>query len=246
MKTHKWAQIAVVVVSGFCPLPSAFSQRVLTADGLAAFGTNAATGGGGGGGGDITSNLAHWWKFDEGTGTTAADSAGSDTATLHGTTAWTAGMIGANAIAYPSATGSGCSLASSVTTGTTFTYAAWIYWKGAAATYQNLFSQGGSSGFWINSSKIDWVFSGLDHRSNTVITANTWHHIAVVCNSSAVTFYLDGVPDGTTSSAVSFTADGMGADGGNSGEAFNGNHDDVRFYTRALSATDISTLYSFR
>lgn len=194
--------------------------------------------GGGGGGGDITTGLVAWWKFDEGTGTSAADSTGNGhTGTLNGSAGWTTGRIGANAVAY---SGGGTSF-SAITTGTTFTYAAWIF-PTSSGGFQNLFTEGGAQGLWFGEGAFIIYYFGGEHFNTTPITLNVWHHIAVVNNGGNVTFYVDGVADGTITSAPSFNANGMGADGGSSGEAFAGNHDDVRFYSRALSGTDIATL----
>src|SRR5205823_6247258 len=50
-------------------------------------------------GGDITSSLVAWWKFDEGLGTTAADSSGGGrNGTLNNGPTWIAGKIGSNAV----------------------------------------------------------------------------------------------------------------------------------------------------
>jgi hypothetical protein len=205
------------------------------------------SGGGGTGTGDITSNLEGWWKFDEGTGTNAADSTvNGHTGTLNGDATWhSPGKIGASSASYSGTTGGGTSI-SPITTGTTFTYSAWIYLSsGAAAGYHNLFTAGSGSGLWLRSTdKIDFYFGG-DHESNTALSRDTWHHIAVVNNAGSVTFYLDGNSDGTAASGPSFNADGMGCDGGTGGECFVGYQDDVRLYTRALSSTDITDLYAY-
>jgi hypothetical protein len=64
-RMKKWACTAVFV-SSFFILHSSLSQSVLTADGLAAFGTNTATGGGGGGGGgDDLVNISLQWLADD-------------------------------------------------------------------------------------------------------------------------------------------------------------------------------------
>src|SRR3989344_4345202 len=46
-----------------------------------------------------TSGLVAHWKFDEGSGTTAADSAGSNTGILSGGPTWTTGKLG-NALSF--------------------------------------------------------------------------------------------------------------------------------------------------
>jgi hypothetical protein len=83
------------------------------------------------------------------------------------------------------------------------------------------------------------------------VTAGNWAHVAYVVNSSnsAVYVYVNGSLVGT--SAIT-TPTGYSANPFNSGshtvpvttQGFNGAIDDVRFYNRALSATEISTIYS--
>jgi prepilin-type N-terminal cleavage/methylation domain-containing protein len=83
------------------------------------------------------------------------------------------------------------------------------------------------------------------------VTAGNWAHVAYVVNSSnsAVYVYVNGALVGT-STITSPT--GYSANPFSSGshtvpattQAFNGAIDDVRFYNRALSATEINTIYS--
>jgi hypothetical protein len=232
-----------IFLAAFCVLHSDFSQSVLTANGLASFIAPAT---GGGGGGDITTSMTHRWQCEEGSGTTLSDSIGSDTGTLHGSVGWTSGQIGSSALSFPGASGSGITLASGVNTSTTFTIAAWVFRSTGAGGYENLFTQNSTAGFWIKAGKIDFFFAGADHLSNTLIPLG-WHHIAMTCSAGSYTFYLDSVADGTgTGFSSNISINCMGADNGTGGEPLTGNLDDIRFYTRALTATDISTLYAFR
>lgn len=193
-------------------------------------------------GGDITTGLVAWWRFDEGSGTSAADATGNGhTGTLNSGVGWTTGKIGTHAVAYPGTTGAGVSI-SSLTTGTTFTYAAWIFHAGSGG-FSNLISQDSGHGIWVNGGKIS--FFGTSASNLTTMSDSVWYHVVVVNNGGAVTYYLNGVADGTATGGYSFPAAGMGADGGTGGEAFGGNHDDVRLYSRALSQADITALFNF-
>ena len=77
-----------------------------------------------------------------------------------------------------------------------------------------------------------------------------WHHIAVVITmGQSVAFYVDGTLSSThTVATVAGSAAGFFQMGVNSytpfGTYFTGNMDEVRVYNRALSATDVSSLYN--
>lgn len=198
---------------------------------------------------DITSNLAAWWKYDEGTGTTAADSTGSGhTGTLNGVAGWTSSSkIGPYAVTTDGSTsGNGISVSSTISVAPPFTFAEWIYPTIAAdAAFRNLFSQTGAKGYWWRFGVVAPFGSGFSGTSNTSISQNTWHHIAIVADASGnVIYYLDGVADGT-GTASAFTVDGMGCDSGSGAECFTGRFDDARYYTRALSSSDIAELYAY-
>lgn len=134
-------------------------------------------------------------------------------------------------------------LASAIITGTTFTIAQWIQPASPVNTFGNLFTEGGVQGIWFNSSKIDWFYSGADHRNNTAIIIGVWTHWSITCNSGAVVFYINGAPDGAAVSGVSFAARNIGADGIAGAETFTGNIDDIRIYNRALDPWEITALY---
>lgn len=92
-------------------------------------------------------------------------------------------------------------------------------------------------------------FSSLDyHYSDRMITENSWSHgVAVVRNDTSF-MYLDGVLDSVSPITISRPINTLpltiGSPGGDSrGESFVGWIDDIRIYNRALSQTEINTLY---
>lgn len=77
---------------------------------------------------------------------------------------------------------------------------------------------------------------------------NIWHHVVGTKNGSVLTLYVDGVTSGTgTDTTVSSTTNNaslyVGARGGTINR-FMGSIDDVRIYSRALSATEVVALYN--
>lgn len=83
--------------------------------------------------------------------------------------------------------------------------------------------------------------------SPSVINDNSWHHVAVVANTSQITIYVDGV----NVNSVSFASMGINSNGlqiakanWSSNRFFGGSIDDVRIYGRALSPGEVQSRYS--
>ena len=93
-------------------------------------------------------------------------------------------------------------------------------------------------------------------ESPSAITANAWHHIAIVLPAGATytgALYIDGVVVATNSAmtlhlsdVVTTTLNWLGRSPFTNDPFFNGSLDDFRIYKRALSATEISALFLLR
>jgi hypothetical protein len=81
--------------------------------------------------------------------------------------------------------------------------------------------------------------------SNTPITKQVWHQAGFTYNNGTVSYYLDGQPFGASTvatSAFSGTIKTIGWRSGASSGYFKGAIDDVRLYTKTLSASEMSNL----
>ncbi|MBI3853733.1 MAG: DUF642 domain-containing protein, partial [Verrucomicrobia bacterium] len=86
-----------------------------------------------------------------------------------------------------------------------------------------------------------------DVRSVGTITDMAWHHVAVTKNGSTVVFYLDGVaePAITYNTTFEFTTDlRIGAVNSGVEASFLGMIDELAIYNRALSTTEIQSIYN--
>ena len=194
------------------------------------------------------------WGFNEGSGTTAADGSGAGhTGTLTSTT-WTAtgkygGALsfngGSSWVTVPDADDLDLSGA--------MTLEAWVnpatlgsIWRSVVvkeapgyfryALYANT-DTGGPSGH---------VFVGADlsARGSTRLPTGTWTHVAAVYDGTRVRLYVNGVETANASATGTMTAStGVLRIGGNAiwNEWFSGQIDEVRVYSRALSAGEIQT-----
>jgi YD repeat-containing protein len=211
-----------------------------------------------------SSGLEAYWKFDENTGTTTADSSGNgNTGTIVSAT-WTTGEINSalsfnGTSAYVGASGSG-SLADLYTTG--MTVSAWIKPTGTSNAGRIVDKDNNGNGGWLfamngsNTVKFasdQFATTQPTRTSTTTITLNTWQLVTATwdgsTNGANIHVYINGVlADGAS-------VNGSGAAGpddttpvtiGNrqvdSARGFIGAIDEVRIYNRILSSTEIAAL----
>ena len=199
--------------------------------------TNAATG------------LVAAYGFSEGTGTVVQSAVGSFPGTISGAV-WTTGKFG-NALAFDGVndwvTVAGAS-PFNLTTG--MTLQAWVYptatggvreiliKEGTGVDIYNLYARNGQGQPESN------VFAGGSNRWATgpTLPLNTWSHVAGTYDGLTVRLFVNGLQVGSTAYTGTIgTSTGVLRIGGNSmwGEFFQGRLDELRIYSRALSAAEI-------
>ncbi|OHA36110.1 MAG: hypothetical protein A3H57_03190 [Candidatus Taylorbacteria bacterium RIFCSPLOWO2_02_FULL_43_11] len=208
--------------------------------------------------------LVGWWKFDEGSGTTAADASINDNrGTLSGTTkpTWVSGKHG-KALSFDGSSGyvdAGNTATLNFGTGS-FSYGVWVNPTGNSSTYDIPIWKGGSSvsinGFDMELGSAAWtanISDGVSPLKQVSLRAlgiyNKWTHLFVVVDRSAnrMIGYVNGVAVGVGTDITGFgSVSGssrlkMSSNG--SQYFFLGSLDDVRIYNRALSATEVYNLY---
>ncbi|MGH8046453.1 MAG: glycoside hydrolase family 2 TIM barrel-domain containing protein [Chthoniobacterales bacterium] len=201
--------------------------------------------------GDITSNLMAAWAFDEGSGTTAADSSGNNrTATLLTGSGWTASGHTNNAITFNGTNGKASFTAVDTNQ---LTVSAWIYQIDAGnSAFPRIVAMPGYR-FFVDANKLGLATEGggLDSRSPVgAVSTGTWIHVAVTYDrtvNAQPKYYVNGVQ---TAAGTGGTATGGNTNAGTGyignlaagNRAFNGRIDDMRIYTRILSAGEIGQL----
>jgi hypothetical protein len=179
-----------------------------------------------------------YWKFDENTGTSAADLSGNGyTGTLTNGPTWTTGKYG-KALNYNGVN-------QYVNMGNVLAY----------KQYQLMVGSPESTGNVTDSKKIAVVFYAGDAFSNSqcyrtvndVIDGN-WHFVLATRRGATVQIYVDGVIAALTTvvagpvANVSNPAD-FNVGFNNSASYFDGKIDEARVYNRVLSAGEIAALY---
>jgi hypothetical protein len=205
--------------------------------------------------------LVGYWNFNEGNGTIAHDFSGNgNNGTLSGSPfpTWVAGKHGQalNLLTTGIAT---VNNSPSINLGTTETIAFWV--KGATATSYGVLLQKSdysTTGWAIQNSAggdIAALYMRIDTSGGTAqgnacggpslanVLDNTWHHVVFVLNNGACTAYKDGVGNGggtyTVGGGFANSAQPLMMLSGSGADTL----DDVRIYNRALSASEVNTLY---
>ena len=216
-------------------------------------------------GSDVSDTLGYW-AFDEGSGTVASDSAGTQDGAIVGAT-WTSGQI-AGALSFDGKDDH-VDLGGLDVTGSAMTLTAWFRadaFKTPACGSSDcrIISKADGSG----EGDHHWMLSPISKsgavrlrfrlrtggKTDTLIASSgnlstgTWHHAAAVYDGSAMRLYLDGVEVGSRSKSGPLDTNGaVGAwIGGNpdGSRYWDGAIDDVRIYDRALSASEIAALHA--
>ncbi len=221
-------------------------------------------------GGDTTTGLIHYWKLDEAPGaTTAADSAGATTLTKGGTGFdFTASGKFNNAATFPN---NGQfkwvrknPSPNDITGASALTISMWFKRGAAGAVLQTGQDSSGVDTLGIATGSDGKVYfdlsptAGFAEGGTTAVTANdtNWHLATLVYdgtqagNAARLKGYIDGVQQALTftGSAVPATSTNnaqlyyIGGEGGS--DVDYGTIDDVRIYSRALSAADVVALYA--
>ncbi|MHC4388137.1 MAG: S8 family serine peptidase [Planctomycetota bacterium] len=212
---------------------------------------------------DPNLNLVSWWKFDEGGGETANDSAGDNHGTVHDTN-WATGIID-GALNFD---GDGDHVDvgndSSLKPPLPVTVSAWVRLASTGTSqyiialddqvsrYYGIWLYVGSAG----NLSINYGDGGSPNSANrrgksgtTSLAADAWYHVAAVIRGETdMSLYIDGVEDEGTYSGAGGSLDystastfiGMRHDAAFS---FDGRIDDMRVYDRVLSDRDVWLLH---
>ena len=210
--------------------------------------------------------LMIWWKLDESSGNTAYDSSGHAThGLLRGGPAWVLGVddgalqldgrddyVAVSGVYYGLTDNVGVTVCTWIFTSNEndqviFSFDRNEYWRleinGPAA-------EAGCIGWDLMTDA-----GQVDLAGQTRVDDGQWHHVAGVFDQGQISIYIDGQVDATTRAGTVFGTGnprfgfvGVGSeatafDGDKAPESyFDGELDDVRLYTRALSTEEIATL----
>jgi alpha-L-fucosidase len=210
----------------------------------------------------ITAGLAGYWKFNETSGTTASDSSGNNnTGTVSGAT-WTTSGHNTGALSFDGVNDYVAVNSSSSLNLTKFTVAMWVnltslpaansYYalavKGAdlSENYELLVGYPSAGSIHFPIKWTDGTRSG--DSSSTQLTAGAWKHVVVTYDGTNAKVYINAVLDTTkTYGKTPQTNTGQLIIGNETSMTryFKGKMDEVRIYNRALSQTEVTSLYNY-
>jgi hypothetical protein len=211
---------------------------------------------------NVSAELVSLWKLDDGSGTIAKDSVGSNDGTLNGNTQWTNGHLG-GALDFD---GDGdyvdCGNDPVFNPSGSFSVTCWAYIRDWSVPWGAcMIGKGGDNnrGGWTvrrgSGQEIMFTLAGAggNHTGNQVPPVEEWIHIAAVYDQENGFAYIyfngeealhstaAGTVDTTDNSLYLGTRgndNGIGPDAW-TGAFFNGLLDDVRYYSHALSVAEI-------
>ncbi|MFI5676910.1 LamG-like jellyroll fold domain-containing protein [Streptomyces cellulosae] len=214
--------------------------------------------------GDASGHPAGWWKLNQTSGRSVTDSSGTGgTATAGPGVTWADGA----AKFAGTTTGTGDVVATDgpvLDTSASYTVSAWVN-LADTSTYRTFVAQGGTtrSSFYLQYSSSTGVYRFIspsgDVASPTYSSAsasaaptlNTWTHLVGVFDSTtgSMNLYVNGAQAGTATNTSPWTGTGPLSIGGAQqaddtvGNVVAGSVGNVQTYQRALSASDVSSLY---
>ncbi len=207
--------------------------------------------------GPTTNGLVGYWKFDDASGTVAADSSGNSKKLTCTSTGWSRGKLGsASVFAGNSASVCVRSSASDFQVPGDVTVSAWIF-ATSTGSGQEIVRKGQLTdeqyGLLYNGSikSIGFqqyngtAFEGPGSLAGSV-PLNTWVQVTAVRSGTTVTMYVNGTSNasGTVGTPATPTSGlSIGSNSVTGGQNFAGSLDDVRIYNRALSAAEVQALY---
>lgn len=198
------------------------------------------------------SSAAGRWAFDNGSGSTAYDHVGSNDGTITGAT-WTSGVSG-KALDFDGSSDTvdlpeSASLDLSGTTDATV--AAWVNPDTAAtANGQRIVAIGSTVVIGITASGEYFGYahdgSSFNQVNGPSVTTGAWQHVAVTYDGANVRLYVNGKLEGTTPATGNLrTYTGNNAIGsrGDGARELDGQIDDPRVYSEALTPGQVERLY---
>ncbi|MEU2777892.1 alpha-L-arabinofuranosidase C-terminal domain-containing protein [Streptomyces sp. NPDC007162] len=209
---------------------------------------------------ELPAAAAHW-SFDEGSGTSAADSSGNGRpATLQGAAGWDTGKVGAHSLSL-TADGNATASGPALDTSKAFSVAAWVN-LAQLGGYQTAVSIDGKSvsAFYLGLRDDTGTFAFARLPSDATQAAavaaaasapatGTWTHLVGVSDPTAgvTRLYVDGVLEGETAYTAGWagtgdTAVGRALYGGGHVDQWHGLIDDVWLFPAALTSDQVATL----
>ncbi len=200
----------------------------------------------------LGSDLMGWWNFNEGSGTTARDISGYDNHGIIIGATYADGVLGTGGTALEfDGVGDYVDI-EEIWYGDNWTLSFWFK-ANTIENYNSLFAddnegsaRGGIAFFnnqlWVREKDED---GKATFRTNTFFNVDAWYYAVAIRDSGVYKWHINGVEDKISGQDEYANIDKIDRIGNsNSTSGINGLIDDVRIYSRALTASEIQTLYA--
>jgi hypothetical protein len=212
--------------------------------------------------------LVSQWKLDDGSGTTATDSVGSNDATfgagVNAPTWVTPGFLGTGDLSFNGSQWATAPDSTSLRVSTGITLSAWVK-RGRTGAVEIFLGKGDGGGpgsttsYWLYlrpNNTVDFYLgqpgspTGTDHNltgTATITDTDTWHLITGTYNGSVQKLYLDGVLQASSSWSGTIVTNALPFSIGKLGSAgyyYSGQIDDVGLWNTGLNDGEAIALYN--
>jgi len=195
----------------------------------------------------LADNLVSYWKLDESSGN-ASDSVGSNTLTNTSAT-YSAGKINNGAVFN----GSSSKLNATISGTSTFTISCWIKPDNVTteqyiATRRNTSNNANYGLTILTTGKVRMnSYNGStsgEFDSSTTLSTGTYYHIVAVFNGSSSILYINGSSDATGTVQTHTSGSDFFVGANSTLSYYDGMTDEVGIWSRALSSTEVTSLYN--
>lgn len=197
----------------------------------------------------LLTNLLGYYKLDG----DATDSTGTQDGVITGSPTFISAVLG-QGIQNGGSNTKYISFSPALALGTSFSMSAWIRRTTASLAGRTpfVFINSDLCGWYIASDNVIEFFDhfGTDRKSTFTTVLNTWHHVVATYDGSTLRWYVDGAAAGTNSFTPFFgfpsstmIVERIAGDNITFG-GFEGDIDEVGFWTRVLDATEVGDLYN--
>ena len=196
---------------------------------------------------DLAGSLLAWYRFNESSGGTAADSsANGNDASLVGGPVW---LPAAPALSFD---GIDDDVQTPVPNGAARTLSAWIYPRSSdpVAFIESVFDtdQPGQygTGWGLSGGKIRVILDDLFWDTNVPITLNQWQHVTLTFDATSARIYLNGAE----AANLAYTQGGVGSANYRIGRSnanadfFHGDIREAKIYSRAVFSAEAAEIYA--
>ena len=191
------------------------------------------------------SSLVSYWALNQTSGSTATDSSGNNkTATLVGGPVWTTGVAG-NGLQF---NGTSAYVNAGTVSLSSFTISAWVNMSSSQSGWGSIVMKQNSFGLEVQNGTVYANIGNGATWNNTVstpLTAGAWKHVVQTYDGTTNRIYVDGVLKASGTGAFTNASSNLLIGSWNTtSEFFNGKIDEVQVYNKALTSTEVQSLYT--